>query len=177
MLMADGAGGAPLPRWFEEGTATHLGRRWGLRDLFVHSSALLVGKLPSLEALDRSFSGSSMSARRAYAASFDFVSWSLDRYGDSLLPEILRAMPQQSFEEAWQQASGSSLADSEAAWRRHTVFFYRWLPILTGSGTLWMVITSLALVAFVRRRRRTRRLYEQWDWEDGAAAIDDELVN
>lgn len=160
------AAGPGLPRWFAEGVSTREQRRWGLRDVLVYSSNLLLGPLPSLRQLDRAFSGSESDARLAYAASFDFVDWAADEYGEDVVRRVLGAARDRSFGQAWLAATGVGLTESEADWRRSSLALYRWIPVLTGAGSLWVGVTALFLVAAWRRRRRTRRLYEQWEEED-----------
>lgn len=167
-VIYDAAG--ELPRWLSEGIATWEGRRWGLRDFAVQSASVLGGSLPTLAELEDDFASSS-NARRAYAASFDFVRWSTRRYGRDFVPRLLAAAGDRSVPEAWREASGGvELSVSEARWRRSTLFFHRWVPILASSGTLWAAISGLALVAGLVRRRRTREQYERWEAEEAAAA-------
>jgi hypothetical protein len=166
VLIHDAAGPAAgeVPRWFAEGVATWAQRRWSLRDAFVYSSALLGRSLPTLDALDRAFVSSEPSARLAYAASFDFIDWSVEEYGEEVVPRVLRsAAGGRPFAEAWREATGVALARSEGSWRRTSLALYRWVPALTGAGTLWLGITLLFLLASWRRRARTRELYERWE--------------
>jgi hypothetical protein len=165
MLMRDAAGD-DLPRWFSEGVATGIERAWGLRDIFVHSSSLLTGRLPPLAEMDRAFGASPSEARRAYASSFDFVSWARRRHGEGLVREVLRGAATRPFPEAWEAATGDSLASSEAAWRRSSLLLYRWIPALTGTTALWSVVTLLTFLAAARRRARSRAILETWDAED-----------
>jgi hypothetical protein len=169
MLLHDAAGGT-LPRWFEEGVATRLGRRWGARDTLVYAAALLTRELPSLAEMDRGFRASEPAARAAYAASFDFVSWTVKRHGDDVLRDIVAAAATRPFPEAWAAATGVSLRRAEVQWRRGSLLRYRWVPVLTGTTTLWIGITLLASVALSRRRARARRIQERWEREEGGDA-------
>lgn len=165
MLLFDATDGV-APRWFEEGVATWLERRWSWRDGVVLSTAMLTLELPELRELDTAFFSSEASARLAYAASLDFVAWAVSTYGEELLPEVLAAMPALDLETAFRQVTGESLADAEETWRRRRLWWARWLPLLTASGTLWAVMSMLVIVAFARKRRRTKRLLEQWELEE-----------
>jgi hypothetical protein len=164
MLLHDAAG-ASLPRWFGEGVSTWEGRRWGLRDLFVYSSGLLTHRLPPLAELDGWFREGPSRTRMAYAASFDFVSWSTRRYGEDVVARILRE--EGPFPHAWEAATGETLAAAEARWRRGSLLRYRWLPALLGTTALWVAITALALLAGVRRRARSRAIRAGWEEEEG----------
>ncbi len=165
MALHDASAGK-LPRWFDEGVASWVERRWAWRDAVVLSSSLLARDLPSLDSLDRAFGHSRGSARLAYAASFDFVAWGVRRNGAQLIPSILAQLPEASFSQAWKEVTGLSLLDAEAQWRRRRIWVSRWLPLLTGSSTLWLGITILAVVAAQRRRRRARELMEAWAAEE-----------
>jgi len=165
MLLFDAAGGG-LPRWFEEGVATGLARDWGLRDIVVQSSSLLTGRLPALRDLDPAFDASDTRARAAYAASFDFVSWTVRQHGEGVVRDIVRAAARRPFAEAWEEATGTTLARSEADWRHSSLLLYRWIPVLTGSTVVWGGITVLALAAGARRRARSRAIRERLEAED-----------
>jgi 2-polyprenyl-3-methyl-5-hydroxy-6-metoxy-1,4-benzoquinol methylase len=165
MLLFDAARGS-LPRWFEEGVASGLERSWGMRDMLVWSSSLLTGRLPVLTDLDAAFESSEGRARAAYAASFDFLTWTVRRYGSGVVRDIVREAAARPFPEAWKAATGAALAQSETEWRRSSVLLYRWVPALTGTGALWAGITVLALAAGARRRARSRAIRERWEAEE-----------
>ena len=154
-----------LPLWFEEGVATWQGRRWSLQDVLVYS-AVLTTDLPSLAELDSSFHASEGEAELAYAASFAFVSRAVRTHGRAFLRDLLRQAGRRPFREAWAAASGSTLEEAEAAWRRESLWRYRWIPILTASSTLWLVITLFAVFAGARKRARLRRAREHWAEEE-----------
>jgi hypothetical protein len=166
MLLFDAAGGN-LPRWFGEGVATGIERSWGMRDVLVYSSSLLTGRLPPLAELDAAFDTSDDRARAAYAASFDFMLWTVRQYGSGVVRDIVRRAATRPFPEAWHAATGVALDRSEADWRRGSLLLYRWVPALTGTTALWTGITLLALLAAARRRARSRAILERWEDEDG----------
>src|SRR6266581_1912143 len=175
MLLFDAAGPG-LPRWFGEGVATGIERDWGMRDVLVYSSSVLTGRLPPLAELDAAFGASDDRARAAYAASFDFLSWTVKTYGRGVVRDIVREARVRPFPEAWQAATGVPLDRSETDWRRGSLLLYRWVPALTGTTALWTGITLLALVAGARRRARTRRILEAWQAE-GEPAPPEETVH
>ncbi|MGH9749161.1 MAG: hypothetical protein ACRD6R_04470 [Candidatus Polarisedimenticolia bacterium] len=166
MLLHDAVAG-DMPRWFGEGVATGFEREWGLRDILVYSTSLLTGRLPPLGDLDGAFGASAPQARVAYAASFDFVRFTRRRHGAWIVRDIVREAGGRSFGEAWEAATGEPLERTEEAWRRDSLLLYRWVPALTGTGSLWAVITVLAFAAFARRRARVRAIRERWEMEEG----------
>jgi hypothetical protein len=82
------------------------------------------------------------------------------------------------FRAAFRRATGQSPEEAEDSfWGRYT-FWYRWMPILTSSATLWIGITALSLLAIRRRRQRDRQILQDWDAQE--ARIDrpeDESIN
>ena len=77
------------------------------------------------------------------------------------------------FEEAFYRRTGVDFVHAEERfWHSHSIW-YRWVPILTSSATLWMAITLLSLFAVKRRRDRTAEIKRQWEeeerWLDGGS--------
>ena len=167
VLVARAAGGRPLPRWFQEGMAMIAGRSWGLDDRTRLTLALLVDRPVSLAALDGRFLRGQAEVNRAYAIAGSFVRDLFERYGPEAAPRILEGVARGlSFEDAFFAATGTTLASAEDSfWSRQT-FWYRWVPVLTSSATLWLLITLLALWAIRRRRRRDAAQRRLWDEEE-----------
>lgn len=169
LLLWDATRGA-LPTWFSEGVATLEGRRRGVRDFFEASAAVLSHSLPAIADLDAEFEASPSRARRAYAVSLAFVSWSEQRYGPNLVPQLLDQVPERGFAGAWKHVTGDSLGESEERWRGRMLWFHRWAPVLVSSSTLWLGISLLAILAGLVKRRRRRRLHALWEEEERLAA-------
>ncbi len=171
VLVARAAGNRPLPRWFHEGLAMIAGLSWGLDDR-SQLSITLVGTLVgdgevSLEQLEREFRGGRGETQGAYAIAGAFANDLLRRHGDDaaarILAEVARGLE---FEDAFQRATGTSLAEAERVfWRRQTLW-YRWVPLLTSSVTLWLLITLLAIWAMGKRRARDAALRRVWEEEE-----------
>jgi hypothetical protein len=181
VLLARAAPGREVPRWFHEGVAMFAGRSWDLEDRSRMTWALLVDEKVPLAELDLRFDAGRAAASRAYAFSGAFVRDLFQRYGAGVAARILGGMALGlPIEEAFFRATGTSLAAAEASfWRRHS-FWYRWVPVLSSSVTLWIGITLLALFAIRRRRQRDAQILARWEEEDlprEPPATDDDLVN
>lgn len=166
LLIFEAAGGERLPRWFQEGLAMLAEEAWGLEDRSRVALALLRHGRADLDGLDERF-GDPRQVSRSYALAGAFVRDAIRRSGRDLPATLLAAVAAgDSFEEAFRASAGVSLGEAEDSfWRRFTLW-YRWLPFLTSSTTLWMAIVLLALVAIRRRRQRDRALREQWEAEE-----------
>jgi len=170
VLIARAAGGRPLPRWFHEGMAMIAGGSWGFEDRSRLTLALLTDRPVSLEELDQRFARGQGEVNRSYAIAGAFVRELFDRYGQEAAPRLLAGVARGlSFDEAFREATGIPLAEAESSfWSRQT-FWYRWVPVLTSSVTLWLLITLLALWAIRRRRERDAARRRVWDEEEERA--------
>jgi hypothetical protein len=167
VLIARASGNRPLPRWFHEGMAMIAGGSWGFDDRSHLALALLVDRPVSLAELEQRFAGGQGEVNRAYAIAGAFVRDLFERYGSGAAPAILAGVARGlSFEDAFRAATGTTLAAAESSfWSRQTLW-YRWVPVLTSSLTLWLLVTLLALWAIKRRRARDAALRRLWDAEE-----------
>ena len=149
-----------IPLWMNEGLAMIAGSPWDLGDRSRLTLALFRGQPPSLAALDRRFTASARDARSAYALAGAFTQDLLRRHGSDSTAKILRGLAAGlTFRASFRRATGRSLEEVEdSLWDRYT-FWYRWVPILTSSATLWIGITVLSLLA-IRRRRLARHMLD-----------------
>lgn len=172
VLIGRAAGGRPVPRWFQEGLAMIAGLSWGLDERSRLTLALLADNRISLAELDRRFSGDERTVQRAYTVSGAFVRDLVQSHGPRVTGEILSGIAEGlPFEEAFRRAAGTPLDAVESSfWDRQT-FWYRWVPLLTSSVFLWILITLLALWAIRRRRARDAAQRRLWDEEEEARRI------
>jgi hypothetical protein len=157
---------ARLPLWFEEGLAQLVGGRINRSDLARLPIAAAAGTLIPLDELRNSFPTDRSRAALAYAEGESVVELFLSRHGMAGLHRLLDDMTQTgSFEASLQGSFGTSaerledewkvwLAEEEEPW---------WLAILRGAFVpfLFFVVSLLAIVAFVRLRRRRREEYAE----------------
>ncbi len=171
-----------LPMWFEEGAATALGQRWGVKEIVLSRGAVFLGGVPLLAEIDAGFSGSAANARLSYAAAHNFVSWSERRYGKDLVrkmvatlqSEVARGAERPSedvFRSAWLQVTGEVLVGSERRWRRGALLIYRILPLIGGSGSLWIFMSVLTVAGGRKRRGEFKRRMERWRVEEEQADL------
>lgn len=160
----------PLPRWFHEGVALIAGLSWGLEEQSRLAATLLRGGEVTLADVDRRFGAGEGAVRSAYTLAGAFVRDLLGRHGRDVVGEILSGvgagLP---FEQAFLQATGTPLAEAERAFWENQTFWYRWVPFLSSSVVLWILITLLALWAIRRRRKRDAARLAGWAAEEAAA--------
>ncbi len=167
------AGPGRLPRWFEEGTCMVLARPWDLRDTWSLTLALLFHDSGSLTRHQGGFPEEGAAARAAYAESFAFVSWLAEHGGGAAaLGRVARRTGEgRSFASAFALEFGMTVEQALAAWRASVGRWVRIGSILTGTTTLWLVVTLLVLAVWIRRRRRTREILARWELEEGPDGV------
>ena len=163
VLITRAAGGKPLPRWFHEGLAMAAERTWGLEDqarLLEELTFVAPTDLANVNALFTQDEGARI---RAYTLAGAFVRDLIRQHGSSAPANMLtRVAAGASFDDAFAEVIGHSVADEEAAfWNRHR-FWTRWGLFLTSSTALWMIVTLLALYAIFRRRQQRAALRKKW---------------
>jgi hypothetical protein len=164
VLITRAAGGRPVPRWFHEGLAMAAERTWGLEDQARLFRELVFVVPATLDEVNALFDQDDSARSRAYTLAGSFVRDLMHEHGSSAPGEILARMTAGVwFDDAFAQVIGHRVPDEEAAfWNRHR-FWSRLGPFLTTTTALWMGVTMLALVAFVRRWQKNAALRRRWE--------------
>ncbi len=171
LLIARAAGGARLPRWFDEGLATVAAREWGIEDRARFTMAVIGSGPQSTHELDEGFLGDAGAVARSYALSAAFVRSLLREHGRDVAARILaRVSSGEPFEAAFRSTVRASLQTSEATFFRRSTVWNTWVPFLTSATALWMGITLLALAAIRARRRRDAEIRARFAAEERLAA-------
>ena len=163
VLIWRASGGGPIPRWFNEGLAMAAERERGFEDQTQLLYQLVSGSRTTLNELDRLFVGGRNNQIRAYALAGAIVHDLSRGYGSLACAEILARMDRgDRFDDAFKGATGLT-PDNMAAefWHRQRIWT-SWVPIVASSTTLWLVVTLLAILAILIRRRKNRAIEEKW---------------
>lgn len=169
ILVWEASGGRSLPRWFNEGLATVAAREWGLEDRARYAAAVIGSGPRSLRDLDRAFSSGGARVARAYAFSAVLIRELRREYGGHVTAEILGGMREGlDFDGAFHQACGVSPESWAADYLRSQRFWTVWLPFISSTNTLWLLVSLLALVAIIRHRWGRRARFEVLDGEGGS---------
>lgn len=164
VLISRAARGAPLPLWFHEGLAVLAERTWRLEDdARLLRELVLVSRTP-LDRLDALFAGDGGARARAYTLAAAFVRDVNRRHGADAAANILRRVGRgDTFERAFAQATGESVAAAEIAfWNGHR-FWMSIGPFLTTQAALWMIVTLVGLYAIIRRRQQRAAQRARWE--------------
>lgn len=169
VLISRAAGGHAVPRWFHEGLAMAAERPWRLEDRSRLLLELVAGPRLTVGDIDRLFEADA-SRPRAYVLAGAIVREIIREHGASAPASILghlRAGVR--FDEAMVRAVGAPMREVEQRfWDRQRVWTV-WVPLLTSTDVLWMLIIALAALAVWRRRRHVAEIRRRWEAEDAAA--------
>lgn len=161
-------GEAESPPWLHEGVAKYLSRDFTLADRRLLEQAAASGTLLSLEELNEGFPHDAARASLAYAESYTFVDFLLQRFGPEALGRLARPMRTGcSLEEAVEQALGVDLLAFQAEWFAHLRQTYR-RQALWGSLEL-VIFAAMALLTLMAFLQGLRLRWARWerleDWE------------
>lgn len=163
--------GHDVPRWFSEGVAIHQAREQDLERVRALWGGTVGGRLLPFARLSDAFPSQPHRVNLAYAQSADFVRWLLARdEGERKFNELLgRLRDGQSFETALERTYSVSMTSLEVDWHASLAERFQALPLLIGSGGLWVLAAFLIVIAYARRRRKDRATIEEWEEEERAA--------
>ncbi len=167
VLIARAADGEAVPRWFNEGLAMAAERSWGFEDQTRLLYQLVLGPTAGLDEIDRLFAGSRRNQDRAYALAGAFVRDVIRQYGHTVPARVLGGVRSGApFEAAFADAAGVTLGQAESDFWQKQRIWTTWLPIVTSSATVWMIVTIIALLAIRRRRQKDAEMQRKWDEEE-----------
>ena len=157
------------PRWFIEGFAAYQAEESTLSRLGSLTRASVSGTLIPLRELEDYFPLHGDTSELAYAQSNEMVTHLLGTYGaprfHDLVGRLARGEP---FFSALERTYGQPMSKLEAAYVQDLRVRYNWVPIITGTVTLYLGMTLIFLLAYWRKRRLIRRRLAQMTDEDVA---------
>ncbi|HJU06101.1 MAG TPA: hypothetical protein VJ692_13200 [Nitrospiraceae bacterium] len=155
------------PRWFAEGLATVASGERDLEDRTWGFWIELIATRTSLEEIDRWFGEGPPAVHKAYLLAEAFVRYLIASFGPDTPRRMLREHAAGvSLEEAARAVTGRSLRELENEFWSQQFAWQRWIPAVTSSAILWMIIVLLSLAALRKQRQRAAAMKRQWEEED-----------
>lgn len=164
VALAAAAGGAPVPRWFDEGVARRLAGEDVQDDDRVLAESRLSGQMLTLEGLEVAFPGSKSGAAVAYAVSGRAIELLEERYGPDivrrLLAEVRAGAP---FEEALHDLTGLWTWQLSGEVERSVALWHAWLTLIRDVDFAMAAGALLLVVGGLRARRRLRQRIDEME--------------
>ena len=165
--------GHPVPRWFNEGFASFQADEWTLERGEEVARAAATHTLIPLKKLEHTFPDHQQTTSLAYAQSHHFVRHLATRYGEDVFSGILAQIRRgETFSVAFTMTTGDDFERVEKSWREDLAQGSSPLSGLADGGILFFGASLLFLVAWAKRRRRSREKFarlddelEGWDYD------------
>jgi len=169
ILLGDAFGERPVPSWLHEGMAQLMEGAWDFHRISAMTRAVMSDEIIPLWDLEVSFPADLRKAEVAYAESYYFLSFFLNRFGRRALQNfILETSRGVDMDLALSRATGMRLRDIIKLWEQYIRVRFNWIPIITGGGALWFAASFVLLMGYMLKRRRARQLLQQWELEEAA---------
>jgi len=156
-----------VPLWFDEGYAAWAAGEWSRFEGLELNLAVVRGSIPDFRGLDGSLRGSATTADAAYAlAASAVVELSRRNPSGSLTPLMARLVGGEDFEATVLASTGLTIAQFETEWRKAVRRRYSLVTWLLAGGGWGILVFSLWLLVWARRRAdlpRREALDEGWE--------------
>lgn len=154
-----------VPPWLAEGLAMYEAGEWNFERSASVVKAVLAGRLLPLR--DLSFPADEGDAELAYAESFMFISFLINRMGGEAFHRFIRNYSRSgNLEASLKGATGMSMAEIEEKWLLYLKLRVSWIPMITSAMTVWLMVTFIFLYGYHRKRRLTTAKIKQWEEEE-----------
>lgn len=150
--------GVDVPVWLDEGLAIYEAREWTFSRIAVLTRASLTDRLIPLTVLVRGFPAEEGPAELAYAESFMFVSFLINKVGREVFHRLIRDYTRYGdLEGALRRGTGMTLAELEERWLVYLKLRVSWTPIITSVSTLWFIMALIFIYGYLRKKRQAKR--------------------
>ncbi|MBU4372824.1 MAG: hypothetical protein KKD68_13250 [Proteobacteria bacterium] len=159
--------GVVVPAWLNEGLAMYEAREWTFSRISVLTRASLMDRLIPLPILTLSFPAEEEPAELAYAESFMFISFLINKVGREAFHRLIRDYTRYGdLAGALRRGTGMNLADLEERWLVYLKLRVSWIPIITSVSTLWFIAALIFVYGYTRKKRQANRRLKEMETEE-----------
>jgi hypothetical protein len=159
--------GVKVPVWLNEGLAMYEAREWTFSRISILTRAALTDRLIPLPVLTLSFPKEEEPAELAYAESFMFISFLINKVGRNAFHRLIRDYTRYGdLAGALRRGTGMNLADLEERWLVYLKLRVSWIPIITSVSTLWFVAALIFVYGYARKKRQANRRLKEMETEE-----------
>jgi hypothetical protein len=179
--------GARAPRWLHEGFAYLYSSDFSIDRARTLTGMAWSGDVIPLAELDDSFPAAELAAERAYAESYDFISFLARRGRSAEADDDGNRWPFRRFlalvaggtpiDEAAKKAFTADLGHLFAEWQESLRQRYLMLPAGLLGVLIWILAAVLLILAWLRKKRLNRETLARWAEEEQEPAPPDRLLH
>ena len=163
--------GVKVPVWLNEGLAIYEAREWTFSRISVLTRASLTDRLIPLPVLTLSFPAEEEPAELAYAESFMFISFLINKVGREAFHRLIRDYARYGdLAGALRRGTGMNLADLEERWLVYLKLRVSWIPIITSFSTIWFIAALIFVYGYMRKKRQANRRLKEMEMEEESEA-------
>jgi hypothetical protein len=153
----------PVPRWFNEGFAVMASGETSFERMWTLMNATLADRLIPLAQVERGFPNDENKASVAYAEASDVVRFLVRREDRHRFRALVRELQNgRTLDQAAREAYGVDLVTLEHEWREDVAKRYTFWPVLCSGTVVWMGVIGLFVMAWRKRRARSRATLARW---------------
>jgi hypothetical protein len=156
-----------VPRFLSEGIAMYESSEWHLSRMAVLTKAALTDRIIPLQQLTHKFPDDMADAELAYAQSFMFISFLINRFGRESFQQFIRDYSHSGdLKHSLQKMTGMHLLTLEKEWIDYVKLRVSWIPLITSATTLWFLATLVFIYGYFRKRRRAAATLKIWEEQE-----------
>ncbi len=156
-----------VPRFLSEGIAMYESSEWHLSRMAVLTKAALSDRIIPLQQLTLQFPDDLADAELAYAQSFMFISFLINRFGRESFQQFIRDYSHSGdLKHSLQKMTGMHLFMLEKEWIDYVKLRVSWIPLITSATTLWFMATLVFIFGYYRKRRRAAATLKIWEEQE-----------
>lgn len=164
--------GKTIPVWLAEGLAMYESREWNFARTAILVRGALTDTLIPLRQLTSDFPSENERAQLAYAESYMFISFLINRIGRAAFHRfILDYSSHGDSERALRRATGLTLPELEQKWLLYLKLRISWLPLVTSATTVWFVATIIFITGYLRKRKQGLATLRRWEKEENQDSL------
>ncbi len=145
-----------IPVWFSEGFSMYFESEGGILRSFSLIRQAFANEYIDIDKLEDGFPDNPVDIHNAYLTSSEFFSFLLSRINEEGLYKVFEYIKEgNDIRFAIFRVSGKTLSEMELEFKKSARFRYAWLPVITSSTTLWILLTLFFVYVFIIKQRRT----------------------
>ncbi len=156
-----------FPRWLNEGLAQHEAEQFDWRQKVLLGQAALYGKFMNLHKIDDVLKFNQNKANLAYAQSVSAVQYLIYEHGYHSMGKLLVLMSEgMDWPEAFEMVYAYPPEYYSINWELWAEKRYKAYALVDIHYLIWIVFPLLLLLAWLRLRRRNRKIRDMWYLEE-----------
>ncbi len=172
IIINDAAGEIFVPRWFHEGCAQNLSGEWGIRGMLYMVWKVTKGELLTFGDIQNVFLSRNADAELAYDQSLLAIRYFINQNGRNALPAVISDINKgNDFALAFWNASGLWPSEFEQNYLMYIQRIYGKRSLYLFIPSTWTLILLIAVTVYFIKRRRNKRLMQQWEIIESAEKI------